>query len=190
VRVNVGTVNTTDMHRPEQLNLQADPGFNIDLDLGFDLSSFDTSFSASEPSSLLSPRTLASTQTSFIEDEQMLELRPPLEASSSHDAGEGFDFDDIELASGAVGEQLLSKPASELAFAQQPSVVEEAAFDFDEEGNVIFRDEQAQPLAVEHSASHGLGVGDQDTFELNVDADHTEARDDVVSLSCNAKVRC
>ena len=89
MRVNLGTVDTTDIHRPEQLNLQADPGFNIDLDLGFDLSSFGTTFSSSEPSSLLSPRTLASTQTSFIEDEQMLELRPPLEASS-HDAGEGF----------------------------------------------------------------------------------------------------
>lgn len=79
--------------RPEQLNLQADPTFNIDLDLGFDLSSFDLG-SSPEPSSLLSPRTLPSSQTGSLDDEAFLTLAAPLDQSSSHGvgAGDGFDF--------------------------------------------------------------------------------------------------
>lgn len=196
VGINVATAITTDIHRPEQLNLPTDLAFNMDLDLGFDLSSFDTTFSSSEPSSLLSPRTLASTQTSFLEDEQMLEPRPPLELSSSHDAGEGFGFDAgeefgfdaLQPASGAAGQQPMSKVAGELAIGEQPSVIEEAAFEVDEEGNVTFRDEEDRPPAIDQSASNGLMGEYQDIFELNFDADHTEARD-TVSLAHNEEVR-
>ena len=188
VGINVATATTTDIHSPEQLNLQTDLAFNMDLDLGFDLSSFDTTFSSSEPSSLLSPRTLASTQTSFLEDEQMLEPRPPLELSSSHDAGEEFGFDDLPPARGAAGQQPMSKVASELAIGEQPSIIEEAAFEVDEEGNITFRDEEHRPSAIDQSASNGLVGEDQDISELNFDADHTEARD-TVSLAHNEEVR-
>ena len=169
----------TDDDRPEQLNLQVDPGFNIDLDLGFDLSSFDTSFSFGERSSQLSPQILASSQTSFLEDERMVGLGPSLEAFSSYDAEEGFDFDRAEPRSGAVDGQTTSKLASELAITYQPSIVEEPTFEVDEEGNIVFGDIQHnQPL---DGLSPGIEmlVDTQDRLELNLDTEPIQVEETV-----------
>lgn len=101
----------------------------------------------------------------------MLDLEAPLEAFSSHSAGEGYGFDYAELASGAAGKVMADKAASELAIPHQPSVVEEAAFEFDEEGNIVYRDGQEEPPAIEEGGSGGLVTDDQGDFELDLGVD-------------------
>ena len=104
----------------------------------------------------------------------MLELGPALEVSSSHEAGGAFVFDD-ETASRAAGGYMSGNPGSELAATHQPSVAEEAAFEFDEEGNVTFRDEEDLPPAVEQDASGEPVAKDQDNdFKLSLGTDQIQ----------------
>lgn len=121
--------------RPEQLNLQADPAFNIDLDLGFDLSSFDASLST-EPSSLLSPRTIPSSQSSFLDDEHFLEPAPAFELSSSHGIGGEFNlaFGDIELEAGEDRHGHTDQPNVD---AENGDYVETARPDLNMEDNLL-----------------------------------------------------
>ncbi|KAK5099290.1 R8 protein [Lithohypha guttulata] len=127
--------------RPHQLNLQEDPGFNIELDLGFDLSSFDTSFSvSSDPSSLMSPRTLASSQSSFLEGDELFLQEPlPLESSSSGDGAAGLNF----VAEGLVDEEIqqsCSGSVNEVMLYPGPAIIEEQSLHIQEDGSLIIRD--------------------------------------------------
>lgn len=141
--------------RPEQLNLQADPAFNVDLDLGFDLSSFDLSFTT-ETSSLLSPRTLPSSQTGSIDEENLLAPAPSFEVSSSHDSGGEFDFvfDDIEPGLQDDPQTNVSQPETEADSADQFQVREEDRqeddnlFQISEDGTLIVRDAHERDVAM------------------------------------------
>ena len=166
-----------DHRRPEQLNLQADPGFNIDLDIGFDLSAFDVSFPSSEPSSLMSPRTLASSQTSFLEDEQMLDVGPLLAVSSSHGAGKGFELDVTAPANDAANRHGTSKPASEMELEQEPALAQEPLFEVDEDGEISFHDRSDRPIQEELDTGNDAALRGEDDFQLDVGGDdrHTQA---------------
>lgn len=178
--------------RPEQLNLQADPAFNIDLDLGFDLSSFDVSFST-EPSSLLSPRTLPSSQSSFPEDENFLGPTQPFDVSSSHGIGGEFDlaFEDIEHEPEddrhghtdrpeipAETEDHLNAPNSDLD--QEENLLEIA-----EDGTIIVRDasERGAILSDPIVANDDFPTDpmQEDNFELMGDVDEVDPID-IVSV--------
>lgn len=177
--------------RPEQLNLQADPAFNIDLDLGFDLSSFDVSFST-EPSSVLSPRTLASSQSSFLDDENFLAPVSPLDVSSSHGAGGGFDFmfDDAEPEVEQDRDRLTDNPSVRAQNEEHNDIVmpdlneEENLFQIAEDGTLILRDASdrganlSDPLAInDEFAAEEM---QDDNFELMGDTDDAD-RIDIVS---------
>lgn len=99
---NNGSSYRANRDRLEQLNLPINPSFNVDLDLSLDLSIFDLSFSSSEPSSFLSPNTLASSQTSFAEDEEggevFLQELPPAATHSDIDIGHGYMQNDDAIA--------------------------------------------------------------------------------------------
>lgn len=110
----------------------------------------------------------------------MLGLGSPL-ASASHGAETGLGLSTAQPASDAVGEQSTSHSVNEPAIAARPSVVEEAAFDIDEEGNMVFREEWDQPPPVEQSDIDVLMADNWNGFELNLDAEQAQARE-VVSL--------
>lgn len=76
----------------EQLNLPIDPSFDFDLDMGLDLSVFNISSSATERSSILSPHTHRSSQSSLLPED---DLNIPELALPSRDISgdEFFDFD-------------------------------------------------------------------------------------------------
>lgn len=177
--------------RPEQLNLQADPAFNIDLDLGFDLSSFDISFST-DPSSVLSPRTLASSESSFLDDENFLGPAPPLDVSSSHGAGGGFEFtfDDAGPEAENDRDRLTDQPSvraedeghNETAMPDLNQ--EENLLDIAEDGTIILRDasDRGTILSDPPALNDDLATEDMQgvNFELMGDADDMD-RIDIVS---------
>ena len=82
------------------MNLQTHHNDDLDLDLGFDLTSFDLDDGTSEePSSVLSPHTTASSRTDYFDDDEVpCNEEVQLDISSSNaGAGGGFDmaFDDF-----------------------------------------------------------------------------------------------
>lgn len=173
--------------RPEQLNLQADPTFNIDLDLGVDLSSFDLG-SSTEPSSLLSPRTLPSSQTDFLDHEDFLGLAPPLDQSSSHDAGignafdyvfddfdEGFQDDDQTKGAYPVPGEIDEEG---IGFANVGEEEDDNMLEITEDGEVILRDRSDRAATIsDHIVANdefpAVGIQDQD-FELGADAEDVD----------------
>lgn len=181
----------TDRCRPEQLNLQPSPSFNIDLDLGFDFSGFETN-STTEHSSLLSPRTLASSQTSIQADEHFLEPASPLRDPSSGDIGDGFDFvfDDIEQATTQNFHQQRDRNIAEPGVDEQfPNFAgrdrdQDDLMEMTEDGTVIFREasgnEARLPDASPPRTGDVVAEMQDDDFELMGDRGEI-APDDMVT---------
>lgn len=130
------------MIRPEQLNLPADPGFNLDLDLGFDLSSFDISFSTTESSSLMSPRTLPSSQTSYVEDENVLRISLSPSSLTRQDMDYGFGLNEGGIDS-AERYQQSSRSANDIQFDDDAVIAEDEVFHIEEDGNLVIRNQSA-----------------------------------------------
>lgn len=156
-------------HRAEQLNLQNDPGFNIELDLGFDLSCFDTTFSDTEHSNLMSPRTLASSQTSYLDEEHGLGAPEFPEASSSHGAAAGFDFDAGDL-NGPLFSDRPSRPPSDQAQPPEAALIEDEFFDIHEDGSLVLRQVSNQPASDKTDDGDNLALqGQIEEFDLGLD---------------------
>lgn len=172
------------MYRPQQLNLQEDPGFNIELDLGFDLSSFNTSFSmSSDSSSLMSPRTLASSQSSFLEDDELFLQEPlPLGSSSSGDGEAGLNF----VAEGLVDEEIqqsCSGSANEVMLYPGPAIIEEQSLHIQEDGSLIIRDPSVRADLGQSDVIEQDVVQEQvEDFELDLHQGITEQDEQVRGL--------
>ena len=121
-------------HRPEHLNLPDDPAFMLDLDMNFDLSAFDIPdlSSTSRSTSVLSARTLASSQTSHgvDEDEPVLEL-PSMDTP---DVRGGFDLNfGIGTSSALKSGSIIDKVVD----ADEPGIIEDPEFEMTEEGDLV-----------------------------------------------------
>ena len=120
--------------RPEHLNLPDDPAFMLDLDMNFDLSAFDIPdlSSTSRSPSVLSARTLASSQTSHgvDEEEPVLDL-PSMDTPDDHG---GFDLNfgigtSSALKSGSIIDKVID--------ADEPGIIENPEFEMTEDGDLV-----------------------------------------------------
>lgn len=117
-----------------------DPSFDLDIDIGLDLSSFE--ISSTEPSSLASPSTIASSRTSVIDDGDLNIPRAMGEVSSqSSIPGDGGinidDGDDLLLDHYSVCGNCESRAPSVSVQNQEPGLVE-AMFEIAEDGSLVF----------------------------------------------------
>lgn len=124
--------------KSDQLNLHADPGFDIDVNMGLDLSVFDLLSDSTERSSMLSPYSVASTQSSLLPAEEVeLELPQPLTISPG-DQFLDFNFDADSASS------LLPRPegyivplSSSSIITEGPAIDENPAFEIGDDGGLI-----------------------------------------------------
>lgn len=106
----------------------------------------------------------------------MLDPPPPLGASSSPGAAEGFEVVDDHPTSIGADDHVESEAARGLSLPP-PIVAEEPLFDFDEDGNMTMQenqgdqDDQSQPLLMEQSNDDGLILDYQDDFQQHMDRD-------------------
>ena len=154
--------------------MQVDPGFNIELDLGFDLSSFDLQDSSTdEPSSLLSPRSSASSHTSLQDDELGLVEQPPLHHSSSHRGLEGLDFDDGGFADDN-NIQRQTVQLQDLLLVQSNAITEDDSIQIKENGQLVVRDNtifQDHAQAGPEEAVSPVAQVEDFQFDLDMGAD-------------------
>ena len=172
--------------RPDQLNLPYDPAFLPDLDFNFDFPALGSVSGSSSRSSLMSPSSLVSSQSSMAEesDDQMEHIALEL---PSHDSSIGADYGGMQLApsmspglsSGAV------IPGHFLAMDEDSGIVD-AGFEVDPDGNLVdFSEPQGPdppttkapetPLgaaapwpAVSAASQSDIGVGAQASSEVSL----------------------
>lgn len=145
----------TQISRPDQLNLPLDPAFNAEFDLGFDLSSLGFS-TDTEPSSLLSPQTLASSHTSFLDAGFEPRSTPGLQ--QLQDIEQEFDFD---LGAGAKGSSEnpndILQPARSDA-KDEDAVIDQPVWEFDEEGEIQPIHHSPTPMPDIHLVSENISA--------------------------------
>lgn len=122
-------------HR-DQLNIPEDPAFHIELDMNLDLAIFEIG-TDTERSSLLSPRTMVSSQTS-LHTQNFEEAQMELPAIDDND-GDGFmdiDFGDFGGAATSSVRKSTGHMTSSIARAVS-AVVEHPDFEIAEDGSLV-----------------------------------------------------
>ena len=150
--------------RPEHLNLPDDPAFMLDLDMNFDLSAFnipDLSSTSRSPS-VLSARTLASSQTSHgvDEDEPVLEL-PSMDTPDNHG---GFD---LNFGIGTSSALKSGSKTGTVIDAEEPGIIEDPEFEMTADGDLVpiprlesfSGGSEAPQVGVEGRGASGSAVG-------------------------------
>jgi len=156
--------------RLEQLNISADPGFNIDIDMGFDLSNFEVS-SLSEPLGLLSPHTLASSQTSIPDNELLLEEPAALEDYSSHGLDHDFQIDIGGPQNAMSARRASSVDTGGLGLAQEGGVFTNSDIGINDDEIVLLPQEiEIQQVQRENEDSN-LPLGDHASLNLAISQD-------------------
>ena len=143
----------------------------LDLDMNFDLSAFDIPElgSNSRSPSVLSARTLPSSQTSqgADEEEPVLEL-PSMDASDIHG---GFDYNfGIATSSALKSGSKISKVMS----AEEPGIIQHPEFEMTEDGDLIQIPRAAPPSRDSEALQTGAGGGgaDDSVISARVRAEH------------------
>ena len=158
-------VNDLTVVRPELLNYAMNSNLDLQLDLGFDLG-FDVDISSSEPSSLLSPRTQPSSQSSLLEDEMMLDLQPGLDILSPYKRAGGIN---IRTPSLQGLNQPLDTNILSLAMEEPENAVHDSFFDVLADGSILFTEAMGElpviaanedDIALEYGQSSRLEDGD------------------------------
>jgi hypothetical protein len=146
--------------RPDQLNLPEDPAFIPDLDMNFDLAAFDIpcDTGTSRASSVLSARTLGSSQTSLspaVEDEE-----PGLELPSMDTPG-GFGGFDFNLGSGASHVLKTASQAGASDIIQESAIIENPGFEIAEDGSIVgIPSDRARQSEVPSAAGEGQAANE------------------------------
>ena len=127
----------TDQNRPEQLNLPEDPAFFPDLDMGLDLAAFGfpSDTDTTRASSVLSSRSLASSQTSFglgadQEEEAGIEL-------PSLDTPGGFGGFDFPLGAGTSSAVKTGSRAGAADVFEESAIVQDPGFVLADDGSIV-----------------------------------------------------
>lgn len=141
----------------------------------------------------MSPRTVASSQTSFIGDEEAgVPMQEPLPAASSSDDQGGYEYgnDDFMLGDEEQYQQRHVQQEPELP----PAVVEEDMFQMQEDGSLVMR-ESSNQIQSDDVGGFELGVPElpMQDYDLDLDVGNDVQADlvselllvDIVRLSAN-----
>ena len=133
---------------------------------------------------MMSPRTLASSQTSYFdEDQQGLGVQARLEGSSSQGADGGFAFD-VQAGYSLPPEPKLRKSLSVLDQEHGPVIAEDDSFHIEEDGSLVLR-EVSLGISSEHAGIDKAVTisGQPDDYDFGLDLS-TDPPEQQVSIFC------